>query len=226
MAALLSPVRNRIKVAGMTLRFSPLWALLIVALPLLSGCSTTADEDASPPAATYGCPRAGLMRDADQLAVFEDMANPSRETVTVKSQLYGMTYACTPVPKRGETDVTVTARFVADRMPLGGSLKGLTLPYFIAVLDEQDNILVHKRFSVRLTFGEGAKNLPPTRATAQQEHIIPVAGPDAMAAGTYKIVSGFELIPAQVRYNKGESALIPVPQPPAAPPHQRHKGKK
>ncbi len=214
----------------MTLRISALAALLIVVLPLLSACATADGTEAPKPAPTFGCPRGGLMRDADRLAVFEDMANPSRETVTVKAQLYGMNYACKPVPKRGEIEVAVTTRFVADRMPLGGSLKGLTLPYFVAVLDQNENILVHERFDVRLTFGEGSKNLPPTRAIAQEERMIAIAAPDAMAAGNYKIVTGFELIPAQVRYNRGESELVaPAPKPAVengtAPARKRHKGK-
>lgn len=215
----------------MTLRFSPLWAILIVVLPLLSACATADEQAVAKPAPTFGCPRGGLMRDADRLAVFENMANPSRETVTVKAQLYGMTYECKPVPKQGAIELTVTSRFVADRMPLGGSLKGLTLPYFVAVLDSSDNIIVHERFDVRLTFGEGSKNLPPTRALVQESRVVSVAAPDAMAAGNYKIVAGFELIPAQVRYNKGESELIAsAPQQPAAqgtpPARQRHKGRK
>lgn len=214
----------------MTPRFPALWAVLIVVLPLLSACATADEQAAAKPAPTFGCPRGGLMRDADRLAVFEDMANPSRETVTVKAQLYGMTYECKPVPRQGVIEVSVSSRFVADRMPLGGSLKGLTLPYFVAVLDSNDNILVHERFNVRMVFGEGGKKLPPTRALVQEDRVIAVAAPDAMAAGNYKIVAGFELIPAQVRYNKGDVELTaPVPQkssPSAtAPARQRHKGR-
>lgn len=214
----------------MTHRFMRLCALLIVVLPLLSACASSSGEDAPPPAPTFGCPQAGLMPDADRLAVFNDMANPSRETVTVKAQLYGITYACKPVPSRGEINVTMTARFVADRMPLAGSLKGLTLPYFVAVIDENDDILMHRRFTVRMAFGEN-KKIPASQARAQEQIEVPVPAPDAMAAGKYKIVAGFELIPAQIRYNKGESELTaPAPQkttqeqakPPA---RKRHKGK-
>ncbi len=213
----------------MTVRFSPLWAILAVVLPLLSACATADEDAAARPAPAFGCPRGGLMRDADRLAVFEDMANPSRETVIVKAQLYGMTYTCKPRPERGVVEITATTRFAADRMPLGGSLKGLTLPYFVAVLDQNDDILVHERFKVRLTFGEGGKKLPPTRAMAQEDRVIAVAAPDAMAAGNYKIVSGFELIPAQVRYNKGDSDLGAPARDPSAenanpPARKRHKG--
>lgn len=202
---------------------------VVALIAMLAGCAGGDDIDAAKPAPTFGCPRAGLMPSGDRLAVFENMANPSRETVTVKAQLYGMTYECKPVPSRGEIEVTLTARFVADRMPLAGSLKGLTLPYFIAVLDAEDNILMHRRFDVRLTFGEGGKNIATTQARAEAEHIIPVAAPDAMAAGNYKIVAGFELIPAQIRYNKGDLALGDAPQPDADDTEKparrtRHKG--
>ncbi len=206
----MSPARNRINVSGMKKRLIALAALSFVVLSLLAGCAATpTEEEALAP--TFGCPRAGLMPDADRLAVFSDMKNPTRENVTVKAELYGITYTCKPVPHRGEIEVALTARFVADRQPVAGGLKGLTLPYFIAVLDENDTILMHRRFSVRLTFGEGAKNLAPTRARAQEQHTIPVAAPDAMAAGNYKIVAGFELIPAQVYYNKGQEILTPTP---------------
>ena len=229
LAAYLSPVRNRIKLANMTPRFLRLCALLIVVVPLLSACASSG-EDAPPPAPTFGCPHAGLMQDADRLAVFNDMANPSRETVTVKAQLYGITYACKPVPSRGEINVTMTARFVADRMPLAGSLKGLTLPYFVAVVDENDDILMHRRFTVRMAFGEN-KKIPASQARAEEQIEVPIPAPDAMAAGKYKIVAGFELIPAQIRYNKGESELTepvmqktPAPQGKSSPP-KRRKGK-
>lgn len=212
----------------MTLRISPLWAALIVVLPLLSGCAST-DDDAPAKAAASGCPRTGLMPGADRLPVFEDMANPSRETVTVKAQLYGITYTCKPVPKRGEVEVNLNLRFVADRMPLAGSLKGLTLPYFIAVLDENDDILMRRRGNVRLVFGEGAKDIAPTQARVNEEVLAPVPAPDAMAAGNYKIVAGFELIPAQLRYNNGESDLAMAPEQAAPandtpPVRKRHKG--
>lgn len=214
----------------MKLRFRPLWALLIAVLPLLSACAS-AGTDTPRKAPTFACPQAGMMRDADRLAVFEDMANPSRETVTVKAQLYGMTYECKPRPERGALEVAVTTRFAADRMPLGGSLKGLTLPYFVAVVDASENIIVHERFDVRLTFGEGAKNLPQTRAQVQEVRVIDIPAPDAMAGGTYKILAGFELIPAQVRYNRGESDLgAPALQKQSTeqgnpPARKRHKGK-
>lgn len=212
----------------MTPRFSALWAVLIIVLPLLSACAGVDEDEVAPPAPSFGCPRAGLMPDADRLPVFEDMANPSRETVTVKAQLYGITYACKPVPQRGEMSVTMTLRFVADRMPLAGSLKGLTLPYFIAVLDENDNILMHRRGDVRMVFGAGGKKVPATQARAEQEVVAPIPAPDAMAAGAYKIVAGFELIPAQIRYNRGDSALDaaarPAPPVPAkVPARNRHK---
>lgn len=197
-----------------------LLALFLIAAPVLAGCSATPD-DQPPPAATFGCPRAGLMPSGDRLAVFSDMANPSRETATVKAQLYGMNYVCKPVPRRGEIEVALTARFVADRMPLAGDMKGLTLPYYIAVLDERDEIIAHRRFDIRLVFGEGSKNIASTQARAQADHVIPVPAPTALAANGYKIVAGFELIPAQVRYNRGDAVLVDPPAPEPAPRNRR-----
>lgn len=165
---------------------------------LLAGCAGGPPKDPG-----YRCPQAGMMRHADQLAVFSDMANPSRESVTVRAQLPGLTYGCRPVPRRGAVEFHLALSFTAERLPAAGALKGISLPYFVAVLGPDGQIVERRRFKVRLTFDEKNKKLRPNMAAADADHTFDVAAPDAMAAGNYRVVAGFELIPAQLRFNQG-----------------------
>lgn len=188
----------------------PLFALL-----LLAGCQT-GDKDPG-----YRCPQAGMMKDADRLAVFEDMANPSRETVTVKGQLFGMTYGCKPAPKKSAMEFHLTLSFSAKKTPLAADLKGLSLPYFVAIIDPEGNLVESRRFKVRLDFQNSNPKYGPDTAVTEEDQNFDVQVPDPITAGKYRVVSGFELIPAQLRYNQGETNLLP-PAPAAAP---KHKGK-
>lgn len=185
------------------------WAvLLLLLLPLaLTGCATSADDQA------VNCPRPGLMQHADRLVVFDNMAAPTRETVTVKAELAGYSYGCRPMPKKGAMEMHMTLSFAATRQPLAPELKGLTLPYFVAVLDPQGNIVERQRHKVRLVFGARDNSTAdriaksPDTAARDQDHVIFVAAPTAAAAAGYRVTFGFELVPAQLRYNQGDSTL-------------------
>lgn len=170
---------------------------------LLAGLAACAGQQDRDPG--YRCPRAGLMKTADRLPVFQDMAQASRETVTVKAQLLGLTYGCQPVPKRGALETHLTLSFSAERLPLAGDLKSLTLPYFIAVVGPKGELIDRKRYKVRLTFDGANKKLGPNVTTADADHEIDVGAENAMAGGDYRIVAGFELIPSQVAYNRGDT---------------------
>lgn len=181
-------------------------AALCLVLAGLSACATSEPKDPG-----FRCPRAGMMQASDRLPVFQDMVNPSRETVTVKAQLLGLTYGCQPVPRRGALETHLTLSFTAERTPLAGDLKGLTLPYFIAIVDANGVIVDRQRHKVRLSFDNSNPKLPPNVTMADADHKFDVPAPSAMAGGDYRVVTGFELIPAQLRYNRGDTELKAAP---------------
>ncbi len=194
------------------------WVMaVLLLLPLLSGCTgtTAAQEQARL------CPRAGLMQQADNLVVFDNMRNPSRETVTVKARLAGYNYGCQAVPKKGALELHLTLSFMAERTALAPDLKGLSLPYFVAILDKQGNIVERQRHNVRLVFGDQdtssadriAKS--PDVAAADVDLVLMVRGQDANDAQSHRITFGFELVPAQLRYNQGEADLTAAPLSPS-----------
>jgi hypothetical protein len=190
----------------------PAWwgALLLLVLPLLllalSGCVSAAERQARE------CPRAGMMQYADRLSVFDDMQAPTPETVTVNARLAGYNYGCRAVPKKGALEVHLTLSFAAQRTALAGGLKGITLPYFVAVIDAKGNIVERQRHKVRLAFSDQDSSSAdriarsPDAAAKDQDHVILVRGMDAADAQNHRITFGFELVPAQLRHNRGEAA--------------------
>lgn len=189
----------------------------LVAALWLAGCAAGNQE------LGYTCPTAGLIPDGDRLTIFRNMANPDPKDLTVRAEILNFRYVCKPVPRKGVMEVDMTVTFMADRIE--GDMKALSLPYFVAVLDENENIVERQRHSIRLTFGKNevkAKDeLPDTRALSPAEHTLRVAVNDPMLANKNRVVLGFELTPAQVRFNRGEDVL-----PPPAPAVEKSKRKK
>lgn len=187
--------------------------LLIVplVLALLAGCTSVAERSAQKQARE--CPRAATLLNADKLAVFDNMKNPSRETVTVNARLAGYNYGCRAVPKKGALEVHLTLSFRAERTTLAGNMKGLSLPYFVAIIDKNGNIVERQRKKVRLTFGDQDSSTAdrikksPNVALVDEDIVLMVQGQDAADAQAHRITFGFELVPAQVRYNQGDADL-------------------
>mgnify|MGYP003394800120 CR=1 FL=1 len=190
----------------------------VVAALWLAGCA------ASTPELAYTCPTAGFIPDGDRLAVFRNMANPDPEAIMVRAELLNFRYVCKPVPRKGVMEVDMTLTFMADR--LEGDMKALSLPYFVAVLDENENIVERQRHNIRLTFGKNEvkvkDGLPDTRAMAAAQHTVAVAVIAPTKADKHRVVFGFELTPAQVRFNRGED----IAPPPATPVAEKTKRKK
>ncbi len=181
----------------------------VVAVLWLAGCAAS-DQDPG-----YRCPTVGFIPGGDRLPVFQNMANPDPKSIAVQAEFLNFNYVCQPVPRKGVMEVDVTLTFMADRIE--GEMKALSLPYFVAVLDENENIVERQRHSVRLTFGKNevkAKDeVPDTRAMTYVEHTVAVAVNDPTKADQHRVVFGFELTPAQVRFNRGEDITPPPPAP-------------
>lgn len=155
----------------------------------LAACAGTARPDTR-------CPTAGFMPGADTLRVFADMAAPKAAEQKVRADMVNYKYGCRPVPAKGSMEVALTLDFQAERLPPAGAMKGLTLPYFIAVLDPQEKVVERRAFTVRLKFDEAG------RVVQSEDHRILVAMPAPQAAPGYKIAFGFELTPAQLAFNR------------------------
>lgn len=158
------------------------------------------------------CPVAGILQGADRLPVFADMREQGDpQTQTVQGQIVNFAGGCAPasdtkIPLLGKKEQAkgmvydLDIHFQGERYEAAtsdgkGPLKGLSLPYFVAVLGPGDQILQRARFSVKLGFDDQG------HAVAQEQHrlVIPEATPDN--AADYRVTFGFELTPQQLAYN-------------------------
>jgi hypothetical protein len=175
-------------------------AALLSAL-FLAGCTGAgAQKDDLP------CPDTGLILAAAQMVSLDAKAaaagKAGEEDIVVEATLADYRGACR---WRQETlefmlEVDVTAR----RGAAGTALRRARFPYFIAVLDPEENVLQRQGFSTTVSFDNNGTGL------TTEQHILRLPMKDSKIVRLHKVVMGFELTPEQLAYNRRD-------EKPAAP---------
>lgn len=177
--------------------------LALCLLPALASCSATKAATTkvgnffSPPkeevaAVQISCPETGLMQDAQELPVFYGDSGRA-EDLAVTGILGGIRGGCnfdTP----GQAEMELQIHFGARKGPKGVALRKQVLPYFIAILGPDETILQRAAFSTKVDFDN------KETVTTVEEHDLKVPVPSREAAGSYKVVVGFQLTPEQLAY--------------------------
>lgn len=144
--------------------------LSLAALFFLSSCVTIGQVDSA-----YDCPKVGLI--------------PQAETVSLPdatARIGIFSYQCSfrqPHPVR--TDILLP--MILEKKNPAAVIKKISLPYFIAVLGPNDEVLQKDKFLAEFEFDE------TPQATSVQEHSIYFRVHDVAAAKNNKIVMGFLL---------------------------------
>jgi hypothetical protein len=157
-------------------------------LLLLAACAAGGDEPA--------CPSTGFVRGAATYPVIATEAKQmAAGDLAARGVLGRITGSC---KYKGENEVALdlTLTFAANRGAKGPGLEAQQLPYFIAVLSPDDEILQRQEFSTKVAFNDAGI------ATGSEEHRIRIPLKDRMAAPTYKVAVGFRLTPRQADYNR------------------------
>lgn len=168
-------------------------ALAVVSMTALSGCgwSGSSEEKMS----QVVCPEVGMMQQASEITVFNGTpgAEPKDDVVSVGT--LDWQGACN-LDKQGVAKIKMKVNFAAKKGPKGDMLKAQELPYFVAVLDSDENVVQREEYSTKVGFDESNMGM------TEEEHAIkfPVASKDA--AQNYKVVVGFRLTPEQAAFNK------------------------
>jgi hypothetical protein len=163
------------------------YIFLLTALFLLSGCALTEGGEG------LSCPRAGFIADADTIT-FADMARP--DGFLVKANIDGFKGTCAKHGK-DEIQLDLTLPFVAKKYPqAAGDLKEKELPYFIAVLGPNEEILQRQAFSTKVSFDNA------NTGTSTEEHVVRIPVASHGDGHKYKVVIGFVLTPDQLTHNK------------------------
>lgn len=144
---------------------------------VLSGC---AFSPATPPPA---CPRVGFLYG---LHAVDALVVEGRE-VPVRAELAALSGTCTYSSQGVELDYSF-ALLIWPTAPIGSGT--LPVPYFIAVLDEQGQVVDKQRFVVEVPVGR------PGARTGLREHLRQtLAAVDGQSGPAFRIVIGLDLPP-------------------------------
>lgn len=155
--------------------------LALLAVVLLSGCSLF--SKGSPD--DLACPQVGFIQNADRVAL-------SAAEITIN----GFSGACSYNKKSHETVLELTLPFAGHRNAVTAPLEA-SVPYFIALLDKNEEVLRREAFSTRVLFVTGAKT-----GISTEGHTVRIPVPYAAAGAQYKIIISFALTPEQLEYNR------------------------
>jgi hypothetical protein len=159
--------------------------IVLLAVMILSGCSLFGKG-----ATDFSCPKTGLIADAATLT----LSAPGGKEKGVEAVLQGFSGDCTKTADGIE--MTLALPFAAKRNPAAAALQEQQLPYFIAVLSPNEDILQRQAFSTTISFDN------TNTGTSTEEHTISIPLPAGAQAYGYKVIAGFALTPDQLRYNK------------------------
>lgn len=147
------------------------------------------------------CPSVGIVEDLRSMTLFADNENPDGNNVLGYAKIEDFDGGCSF--ENGvsviDLDVMFSGRLGDATTRKGrGTEPSVAFPYFIAVSDENGNILNKEVFAVALRFREGMDS------THQAEHLRPrIPLPDAALASRYQVLIGFQLNRQQLNFNRG-----------------------
>lgn len=177
---------------AMKLRFSRLTTLsalaLLVVASLLAGCSSKRPN--LPP-----CPRVGILGDAQKATQFRDGPGRDLTDVTFETELLDYNGECKYEDQQSAVIVSFVLQVAASRGPAAAAAEA-QVPYFIAIVDKQQNVLSRERFIARVPFREGRRRV----AVAEElEQRIPLAG---RRTSDIEILIGLEMPRDQLEKNR------------------------
>ncbi|WP_236024758.1 hypothetical protein [Arenibaculum pallidiluteum] len=179
--------------------------LAALTLPvLLAGCSSLFGGDdeerqAAQAMAPARCPRVAVLRDASEVTEFRQGAGRDLTDVLSRAAVVDFSGNCRPEQGR----VTVDFRLVlgAERGPAWQGQQP-TYQYFVAVADQQGQVLSKQLFDAPMQFAEGQSR---TGSIEELSQTIPL--PENRRAQDYQVFVGFQLTPDQVRFNRSNRAF-------------------
>ncbi len=190
-------------------RFAKILSLATLSLLLLSGCETTKntfnkiswpkwdnDKKTALPL-NGGCP---------QIAVMPDLGNLTQtrgDDVISETVIQSVSTTCELAPTAATVRLNIgfAGRLGPEGVKDAAVEANYSLPYLVAVIDPQGNIISKDVFGISLTYKKGQ-----TEQTYSDllEQIIPVKNPTD--AKSYKIMVGFQLDDQELAYNRAQAA--------------------
>lgn len=162
-------------------------AALLLSL-LLAGCGVTGAKNESLP-----CPDTGLILTAASMASF-NAAPATAENMVVEATLANYRGTCRW--RQEVLEFMLEVDVAARRGAAASTLKRGEFPYFIAILDPEENVLQRQGFSTTVSFDNNGSGV------STEKHILRLPLEDRKNVRLHKVVIGFELSPEQLAYNR------------------------
>jgi hypothetical protein len=168
-------------------RVRALEALGVLALAALSGCGSSSSSG------PLACPQIVPAPGADAIALFGPGGHAMKD-VMVGGRFYDLSAVCTPL-KVG-LDVTAQISFYAERVSLG--IKDATLPYFVALVGPDQQVLAQEQFQENVAFLPGETY----RRTLAEKITVHLPLRNKSDSSSYTVIVGFQLTPDQIAFNR------------------------
>jgi len=159
---------------------------------LLSACGSSSNPNAGNP-----CPRLIPAPGADSIVMFGPGGH-DRKDVIIGGKFYSATATCTREPVG--VAVNTEIELYAERANL--LVKNTVFPYFIALVDPQERVLVQDSYQVPIEFNPGESY----RRTYAEKITIHLPVRNRAAAANYAVIIGFQLTPDQIAFNRARVA--------------------
>jgi hypothetical protein len=144
----------------------------------------------------FDCPVVGMPRETATLTRFREGPGRDLTDVVYEASIADVKLACTYTSKGVNIDLGVV--LAADRGP-ANTARTATIPYYIAVVDPERNILAKEVFTKALTFQQNVSRAVDMDET---QEVIPL--PKGKSAERYGIVIGMQLTAEEVEYNRNK----------------------
>jgi hypothetical protein len=143
------------------------------------------------------CPRVGILGDAQKATQYRAGSGRDLTDATFQTELLDYNGDC----KFEEKPASVTVRFIlqvaATRGPAANSNEA-QVPYFVAVVDKQHNVLARQAFVAHVPFKEGRRRVV---VGEELEQTIPLEG---RSTSDIEILIGLEVSHEQLEKNRQE----------------------
>lgn len=167
-------------------------APLVLAAMGVSGCQPGRIEDL-----LVSCPTLTLPADLADLTRYRAGSAPDLSTVVLDARVSAVDANCRRGRRDQSVDATISMRFQLDRGPAAPG-RSVQIPWFIALLDADNNVLNRQTFVLPAQFGANT-----TRAAVSSQPVeisFPVG--QTRRAQDYRIMVGFLLSEEELALNR------------------------
>lgn len=193
--------------------FRPLETFQTDSTPDAGTETALAEAGAQPASSTTACPTVKVVQDLNQVHQFIDGANPDPAQSVSSIRMTGVQDQCSVAKDNLVIDMALA--FEGEIGPRAraksGDKPGFAYPYFIAITDQQGNIIAKEVFAVTLAYESGRDT---ETHVEQVRQMIPMS---AMARNNYKVLIGFQLSDQELAYNRALPETVSQIEPASGP---------